>query len=58
MRLALESIANQTYHDIEVCVSDNATPGSQVEAVIDEYRSRIPNLKFVRQAVNIGAVPN
>lgn len=58
LRLALESIANQTYHDIEVCVSDNATPGSQVEAVIDEYRSRIPNLKFVRQAVNIGAVPN
>jgi glycosyltransferase involved in cell wall biosynthesis len=58
LRLALESIANQTYRDIEVLVSDNATPGSEVEAVIDEYRLRIPNLKFVRQTKNIGSIPN
>ncbi len=55
---ALECVARQTCSEMEVLVSDNATPGSEVEAVVDQFRARIPRLKFVKQPVNVGATAN
>jgi glycosyltransferase involved in cell wall biosynthesis len=58
LRRALESIASQTVQVSEVIVSDNCSPGSLNEAVVEEFKSRIPGLRFVKQSFNIGAQNN
>lgn len=55
---ALDCLARQDYPNFEVIVSDNASPGPDTEAVVESYRSRIANLRYVRQERNIGALPN
>lgn len=57
----LRSISNQTYKNIEVIVSDNATSGenkNKVESVIEKYKRLIPNLTFFPQKENLGAAEN
>jgi glycosyltransferase involved in cell wall biosynthesis len=39
--------------DIEVVISDDASPDNTAE-VVEEYKVKLPNIKFIRQAVNIG----
>lgn len=58
LRRALESVAVQTVSVNEVIVSDNNSPGHLNEAVVEEFRSRIPGLRFVKQQSNIGAQNN
>lgn len=58
---ALNAVLTQTYTNIEIIVSDNATPGAQgeeVERVLSEYASRDSRLSFFRQNENIGAINN
>lgn len=55
---ALECVARQTYPNIKVVVSDNGTPGDEVEAVVGRFRTRIQQLEFHRQIENIGPRPN
>jgi glycosyltransferase involved in cell wall biosynthesis len=55
---ALDSVARQPYPALEVLVADNATEGDEVAAVVESFRARIPGLRFVRHAHNIGAVAN
>jgi glycosyltransferase involved in cell wall biosynthesis len=49
----LDSIIAQGLTDIEVVVSDDASPDDTV-AVAESYRAKIPNFKFIRQPVNLG----
>lgn len=58
LRRALESVARQDYQSLEVIVSDNATEGDEVSAVIAAFRDRIGGLRFVRHEKNIGATRN
>lgn len=55
---ALECVARQTYPALRVIVSDNATPGNDVQAVVAGFRSRIPGLVLHRHPDNIGPRPN
>jgi abequosyltransferase len=49
----LESIIAQGNADLEVVVSDDASP-EDPSAVVESFRSRIPRLRYIRQPVNIG----
>lgn len=58
LRRALRSIEAQTYKATEVIISDNATPGKEVDKVVYEFRATIPNIRFIKQEVNVGPVEN
>lgn len=58
LKRALISIKNQTYLPDEVIVFDNATPGKEVDAIIDEFLLLIPNLRYYKQKENVGPGPN
>ncbi len=58
LRRTLECITSQSYRNLEIIVSDNASPGSETMDVVSEYMSRDGRIKYVRQKENIGVIPN
>lgn len=54
----LNSIAEQDYENLEIIVSDNATPGNEVEKVIDQFKEKFSRFRFFKQPSNIGALNN
>jgi glycosyltransferase involved in cell wall biosynthesis len=58
LRRTLEGIVGQTYTNLEIIVSDNASPGDLTEAVVREFMHRDPRIKFFRQTENRGAASN
>jgi glycosyltransferase involved in cell wall biosynthesis len=58
LRRTLAGVALQDYEPLEVIVADNATEGGEVDAVIADFRGRIPGLRYVRHETNIGSVRN
>lgn len=54
---ALDSILGQTYRDLEVIVSDNAST-DETESVVLAYAERDPRLRYLRSVVNLGAPRN
>ena len=54
---ALDGLLGQTYKDFELVISDNASTDRTAE-ICREYAERDPRIRYVRQAVNVGAVPN
>lgn len=49
----LDSIVEQQVPDLEVIVSDDASP-DETASIAELYKNKIPNFKFIRQPVNIG----
>lgn len=58
LRRALNEVVNQTYHRLEIIVSDNATPGDEVGKIVQEFMARDSRIRFFRQPSNIGALHN
>jgi glycosyltransferase involved in cell wall biosynthesis len=58
LRRTLGMICSQSYSNLEIIVSDNASPGSETAAVITEFAQSDPRIKSWRQASNIGALGN
>lgn len=58
LRKALEGIVNQTYKNLEIIVSDNASPDPQVDEILRDFASRDLRVKHTRQSENIGAAAN
>lgn len=57
LRAAVDSVLGQTYADLELIISDNAsTDGTQ--AICEEYARRDPRVRYSRNAKNLGAGPN
>lgn len=54
---ALESLLGQTYRDFELIISDNAST-DQTAAICKEYAAKDSRIRYIRQAVNIGAPRN
>src|ERR1700722_11490914 len=58
LRRTLRDICRQTYSNLEIIVSDNASPGEETEAVIREFADTDPRIKYYRQSSNKGAIAN
>lgn len=58
LRQALEIITSQTYSDLEIIVSDNASPGSRVKEVVEEFSCRDSRISYYRQSQNKGVLAN
>jgi glycosyltransferase involved in cell wall biosynthesis len=54
---AIESILGQTYQDFELLIQDNAST-DRTEEICREFACRDARVSYVRNAENLGAVPN
>ena len=57
IRAAIGSLLNQSFHDFELIVSDNASSDA-TEAIVREFMVRDPRVRLHCQASNLGAVRN
>jgi glycosyltransferase involved in cell wall biosynthesis len=57
LRVAIESILNQTLRDWELVICDNASTDG-TEAICREYAARDPRIRYHRLPANIGAANN
>lgn len=54
----LTCLTEQTYHNIEIIVSDNCSPDTKVQEVAHEFTEKDPRVKYFRQEENKGPSPN
>src|SRR6185437_16169208 len=54
----LQLICGQTYPNLEILVSDNASPGSETERVVREFSEIDARVKYFRQPSNVGPTEN
>ena len=54
---ALTALLGQTYEDFELIISDNASTDA-TEEICREFAGRDARIRYIRQARNIGSVPN
>ena len=57
IRYAIESILNQTFTSFELIISDNASTDN-TQLICEEYASKDPRVKYIRNHENIGAAEN
>ena len=58
LRRTLGDLCAQTYRHIEIVVSDNASPGSAVRDVVDEFAANDARVSYHRHPENVGAMRN
>ena len=54
---ALDSLLAQTFTDFELIISDNASTDA-TEQICREYSVQDQRIRYVRQSINLGAMPN
>ncbi|WP_165078488.1 MULTISPECIES: glycosyltransferase [unclassified Desulfovibrio] len=47
LRAALDSVLAQTHHDWELCIADDASPGTETAAIIREYMEKDARIRAV-----------
>jgi glycosyltransferase involved in cell wall biosynthesis len=58
LRRTLRLISAQTYRNLEILISDNASPGPDTEKVVRDFSAADQRIKYFRQPANIGAIAN
>lgn len=58
LRRALKAVIGQTYPNLEIIVSDNASPGNEVEKIVHEFMLVDGRIRYYRQAANYGPEHN
>lgn len=58
LRQTLECITSQTYRNIEIIISDNASPNSEVKRVAEEFTLKDKRIQYYQQDENKGAIFN
>lgn len=58
LKRAVTSLINQTYKNIEIIVSDNASPSIEVDTLMQEFTRLDHRVRYYKQATNIGAALN
>jgi glycosyltransferase involved in cell wall biosynthesis len=58
LRRTLQLICHQTYPNLEILVSDNASPGPETEQVVQEFVEADGRVRYFRQTANIGGLAN
>lgn len=57
MRAAIDSILGQTFTDLELIISDNAST-DRTREICQEYKAKDPRVRYYRNARNLGAPAN
>jgi glycosyltransferase involved in cell wall biosynthesis len=57
IREALDSLLAQTFTDFELIISDNAST-DKTEQICREYAAKDKRIRYIRQEINRGAMPN
>ncbi|MDU4659515.1 MAG: glycosyltransferase, partial [Clostridium butyricum] len=57
-KLALDSVINQTYKNIEIIIGDDSTNNETEELVFNEYLNKYDNIKYYHNEKNIGQFDN
>jgi len=52
LREAIQSVLNQTYPYLELCIADDASPQPHVKNILEEYSAIDPRIKVVYQTQN------
>lgn len=58
LRRVLDIITAQTYSNLEIIVSEDASPDTRVREVVEEFSSRDSRIKYYRQDQNKGVLAN
>jgi glycosyltransferase involved in cell wall biosynthesis len=58
LRRALKKLTTQTYKNLEIIVSDNASPGNETANVVAEFMAHDPRISYFRQLKNLGVHNN
>ena len=58
LRRTLRLICGQTYPNLQILVSDNASPGDETEQVVRDFSETDARVKYFRQPSNIGPIAN
>lgn len=58
LRRTIECLTRQTYPNLEILVSDNASPGDETEQVVNSLAQNDDRIKYVRHPINRGAYLN
>ena len=58
MEQCLTSLRRQSFKDIEILISDDASPNQRVSQIAEQHALDDPRVRFVRQRSNIGMIPN
>lgn len=58
LKKTLNCMANQTYKNLEILVSDNCSPNPEIKEYLEAFAKQDTRLKFVIQQENITIVPN
>jgi glycosyltransferase involved in cell wall biosynthesis len=58
LRRTLNLICHQTYSNLEILISDNASPGPETEQVAREFAARDERIRYFRQPTNVGPTGN
>jgi len=57
LRLAIESVLAQTWENLELIISDNAS-NDDTEGICREYQEKDRRITYIKNATNLGAGPN
>jgi glycosyltransferase involved in cell wall biosynthesis len=55
---AIKCTVNQTYKNLEIIISDNATPGDEVESLVKSYMDKDKRISFKKHTLNYGGLKN
>lgn len=58
LKKTLECLTKQTYNDLEIIISDNCSPSSEVQRIALEFAEIDPRIKFHKQPNNMGPAFN
>jgi glycosyltransferase involved in cell wall biosynthesis len=58
LKTALAGIVAQTYHNLEIIVSDNASPEDDTEEIVREFMRIDSRIQYYKQPENLGAAFN
>jgi glycosyltransferase involved in cell wall biosynthesis len=58
LRATLRCITRQTHRNLEIIVSDNCSPTTEIETLVRDGMKSDPRIRYFKQGKNIGIVPN
>ncbi|WP_246517185.1 glycosyltransferase [Clostridium aciditolerans] len=58
LQLALESVLNQTYKNIEIIIGDDSTNNETEKLIVENYLNKYDNIKYYHNEKNLGQFDN